>query len=91
VLFNPAFGFFNTHKTYQINPAIAVQDLLRRENKAGFLQSGLAIERRAQSKPKAGKIAREIARPFRRLLQAIREAGFSLQRRTLFKRVDYRL
>lgn len=91
VLFNPDFGFFNTHKTYQIDPAIAVQDLLRRENKAGFLQSGLAIERRAQSKPKAGKITREIARPFRRLLQAIREAGFSLQRKTLFKRVDYRL
>lgn len=89
VLFNPAFGFFDDHVTYQINPAIAVQDLLRRENKAGFLQSGLAIERRSQSKPKAGKIAREIARPFRQLIQAIRDACFSLRRKTLFKRVDY--
>jgi glycosyl transferase, family 25 len=91
VLFNPAFGFFNDHVTYQIDPAIAVQDLLRRENKAGFLQSGLALERRAQSKPKAGKIAREIARPFRRLFQSIRDADFSLRRKTLFKRIDYRV
>lgn len=91
VLFNPEFGFFNDHRTYQIDPAIAVQDLLRRENKAGFLQSGLAIERRAQAKPKAGKIAREIARPFRRLLQSIRDARTSHLKRTLLKQVDYRL
>jgi glycosyl transferase family 25 len=91
VLFNPDFGFFNTHKTYQIDPAIAVQDLLRRENKAGFLQSGLALERRAQAKPKAGKIAREIARPFRRLLQSIRDTRTSHLKRTLLKQVDYRL
>ena len=91
VLFNPDFAFFNNHRTYQIDPAIAVQDLLRRENKAGFLQSGLAIERRAQSKPKASKIAREIARPFRRLVPAVKDAWVSLQRKTLLKRVDYRL
>ena len=91
VLFNPDFGFFNTHKTYQIDPAIAVQDLLRRENKAGFLQSGLAIERRAQSKPKAGKIAREIGRPFRRVVQSIRDTRTSHSKRTLLKQVDYRL
>lgn len=91
VLFNPEFGYFDDHVTYQIDPAIAVQDLLRRESKAGFLQSGLAIERRAQSKPKAGKIAREIARPLRRLVQAVKDTWVSLQQKTLFKRVDYRL
>lgn len=90
-LFNPESAFFNDHVSYQIEPAIAVQDLLRRENKAGFLESGLAIERRAQSKPKAGKILREIARPFRQLIQAIKDARTSFIKRTLFKRVDYRL
>jgi glycosyl transferase family 25 len=91
VLFNPDFGFFNQHRTYQIDPAIAVQDLLRRENKAGFLQSGLALERRARSKPRAGKLMREIARPFRRAVQALKDGYFALRKRTLFRRVDYRL
>ncbi|MBC7282752.1 glycosyltransferase family 25 protein [Hoeflea sp.] len=91
VLFNPDFGFFNTHATYQIDPAIAVQDLLRRDNKAGFLQSGLAIERRAQSRPRTGKLVREIARPFQRLAQAFRDDRFSRRLNTLFERVDYRL
>lgn len=90
-LFNPESAFFNDHVSYQIDPAIAVQDLLRRENKAGFLESGLAIERRAQSKPKAGKILREIARPFRQLVQAVKDALTRFTEQTLFKRVDYRL
>jgi len=92
ILFNPDFRFFSDHIVYQIDPAFAVQDLLRRENKAGFEQSGLAIERKRMSNGKPlEKAIRELVRPFRQFLNYARNISTALRKNTIFKTVGYEL
>tara|TARA_R110002020_G_scaffold87061_15_gene215026 strand:+ start:32144 stop:33010 length:867 start_codon:yes stop_codon:yes gene_type:complete len=92
VLFNPEFGFFDDHITYQIDPAIAVQDLLRRENKAGFLQSGLAIERKSRiSIPAFARVQRELIRPLRQFRQWLSDWWRVVRYQTSFSSVQYRI
>lgn len=92
ILFNPEFRFFSDHIVYQIDPAFAVQDLLRRENKAGFEQSGLATERKRMSNDKTHeKIAREFVRPFRQFLNYTRNVFAAKSKSTIFKSIPYEL